>query len=116
MILRTMLKSKIHRATVTEANVNYTGSITIDEKLLEAAGILEHEKVHVLSLTSGNRLQTYAIAGKAGSKEVCVNGAAAKLIAKGEKIIILTYVQVDDESAADLKPTVVLLDRNNNIA
>ncbi|MDP1809116.1 MAG: aspartate 1-decarboxylase [Actinomycetota bacterium] len=115
-MFRTMLKSKIHRATVTDANVDYPGSITIDEKIMAAADILEHEKVHVLSLTSGNRLETYAIAGVAGSGQICVNGAAAKLVLKGEKIIILTYAQVDEVSAADFTSKVVLIDENNNIA
>jgi aspartate 1-decarboxylase len=115
MIFRTMMKSKIHRATVTDANVDYPGSITIDEKIMAAAGILEYEKVHVLSLTSGNRLETYAITGDADSRQICVNGAAAKLIEKGEKIIILTYAQVQEESIIDFKSTVVLMDEKNDI-
>lgn len=114
MIFRTMLKSKIHRATVTEANIDYTGSITIDEKIMAGADILENEKVHVLSLTSGARLETYAIAGDPG--QICVNGAAAKLILKGEKVIILAYAQVDEVSAAHFTSKVVLVDEENNIA
>ena len=86
---RYFLKSKIHRATVTEANLNYIGSITIDQDLLEASGICENEKVHVLNITNGNRLETYVIKGKKGSGEICINGAAAHLIEKGHLIIIV---------------------------
>lgn len=115
MIFRTMLKSKIHRATVTDANVDYPGSITIDAKIMAAADILEHEKVHVLSLASGNRLETYAISGDAGSGQICVNGAAARVVAKGERVIILTYAQVDEASAAGYKSKVVLIDEKNDM-
>src|SRR3990172_8032113 len=115
MILRTMLKSKIHRAVVTEANVDYPGSITIDREIMEAADILEHEKVHVLSLSTGNRLETYAIEGEAGSGRVCINGAAAKLVAKGEKIIILSYAQVANEAAATYISKVVLVNEKNEV-
>ncbi len=115
MIYRTMLKSKIHRATVTDANVDYPGSITIDLDILKAADILEHEKVHVLGLSSGSRLETYAIEGPAGSGQVCVNGAAARLVSKGEKVIILSYAQVAEKAAADYKSTVVLLNEKNEV-
>jgi len=114
MIFRTMLKSKIHRATVTDANVDYPGSISIDAEIMAAADILEYEKVHVLSLTSGNRLETYAISGETGSGQICVNGAAARLVAKGERVIILTYAQVDETTAADYRPKVILIDEDNN--
>ena len=115
MIYRTMLKSKIHRATVTDANVDYPGSITIDPEIMKAADILEHEKVHVLGLSRGSRLQTYAIEGEAGSGQICVNGAAAKLVAKGEKVIILSYAQVPDEAAAAYKSKVVLVNEKNEV-
>jgi aspartate 1-decarboxylase len=99
MINRTMLKSKIHRATVTEANVEYEGSISIDEDLLRAAEILPYEAVEVWDCTNGARLQTYAIAAEAGSGEVCVNGAAAHLVKPGDVVIIASFVQVEWERA-----------------
>ena len=115
MIYRTMLKSKVHRATVTEADVDYEGSITLDADILAAADILEHEKVHVLSLVTGNRLETYAMAGEAGSGRICVNGAAAKQIDAGERIIILSYAQVGEDAAAAFASKVVLVDDSNRI-
>lgn len=115
MIYRTMLKSKIHRATVTAADINYVGSITVDKYLLEKADILEHEKVHVLNLSNGNRLETYTISGPAGSGQICVNGAAARLVAKGDKIIIISYVLVDNDSTAEFSSKVVLVDERNEI-
>ena len=115
MTYRTMLKSKIHRATVTEANIDYEGSITIDSGILDAADILEHEKVHVLSLSSGNRLETYAIRGHLDMGHICINGAAAKLIAAGEKVIILSYALVAEEEARDHQAKVVLVDDTNHI-
>lgn len=111
----TMLKSKIHRATVTEAQVNYIGSITVDTDLLEAAGILEYEKVQVVNITNGNRLETYTIAGKPGSGVICLNGAAAKLCSKGDKVIIMAYAQMDREEAEEFKPRVVFVDKENKI-
>ncbi|HDP69723.1 MAG TPA: aspartate 1-decarboxylase [Actinobacteria bacterium] len=112
-MFRVMLKGKIHRATVTEANLDYVGSITIDEELLKAADILNHEKVQVVDVTNGSRLETYAIAGPAGSGTVCINGAAARLMHKGDKIIILSYMIIDDEDAKKLVPKVVHVDEKN---
>lgn len=114
-MLRTMLKSKIHRATVTEANLNYEGSITIDSELLEAANIIPNEKVHVVDVNNGARLETYAIAGEAGSGTVCLNGAAARLIHKGDTVIILSYVAIEDEGAKKMNPKIIYVDRNNRI-
>lgn len=113
---RTMLAGKIHRATVTEVNVDYEGSITIDPSLLEASGILPYEKVQVLDITNGARLETYAIEGERGSGEVCVNGAAAHLFHKGDLVIILHFVQVENEEAPHVKPQIVRVDARNHIA
>ncbi len=109
----TMLKSKIHRATVVEANLDYVGSITVDPDLLEAAGILEYEKVTVVDITNGARLETYTIEGERGSGMICLNGAAAKLINKGDTVIIMAYAQVDEAEARTMKPKVVFVDENN---
>jgi len=110
---RTMLKSKIHRATVTDANVDYVGSITIDIDLMMAADILPYEKVHVVDVDNGARLETYAIEGPAGSGAIEMNGAAARLVAKGDRVIIMSYAQVDEAEARKLHPTVVLVDERN---
>jgi len=110
---RTMLKSKIHRATVTDANIDYIGSITIDVDLMMAADILPYEKVHVVDIDNGARLETYAIEGPAGSGAIELNGAAARLIAKGDKVIIMSYAQIEDAEARKLHPTVVLVDERN---
>jgi aspartate 1-decarboxylase len=110
---RTMLKSKIHRATVTRANVDYVGSITIDTDLLMAADILPYEKVHVVDIDNGARLETYAIEGDSGSGAIEMNGAAALLIGEGDRIIIMSYAQIDDAEARKLRPTVVLVDEQN---
>lgn len=115
MIYRTMLKSKIHRATVTEADIDYTGSVTIDEGIMEAADILEHEKVEVLDLSNGHRLGTYAIKGERGSGRICINGAAARLVSEGDMVIIISYVAVDDTEAAGYPSKVVLVDEKNKI-
>lgn len=109
----TMLKSKIHRATVVEANLDYVGSITVDPDLLETAGILEYEKVTVVDITNGARLETYTIEGERGSGMICLNGAAAKLINKGDIVIIMAYAQVDETEAKTMKPKVVFVDENN---
>ncbi len=109
----TMLKSKIHRATVVEANLDYVGSITIDPDLLEAAGILEYEKVTVVDVTNGARLETYTIEGERGSGMICLNGAAAKLINKGDIVIIMAYAQVNRLEAKTIKPKVVFVDECN---
>ena len=111
--MRIMLKSKIHRATVTEADINYEGSITIDTDLMEAADILPYEKVQVLDIDNGSRLETYAIEGKAGSGVICMNGAAARLVHPGDKVIILTYHDVPEEQARENHPIVVNVDAKN---
>lgn len=111
----TMLKSKIHRATVTEANIDYVGSITIDPELLEASEILEYEKVAVVDVTNGARLETYTIEGERGSGVICLNGAAAKLINKGDTVIIMSYCDMDKSEAERFAPKVVFVDENNKI-
>src|SRR2546425_1392537 len=115
-MFRTMMKSKIHRATVTEANVDYVGSITIDVDLMKAADILRNEKVHVVDVTNGARLETYAIEGAPGSGAIGLNGAAARLVRQGDTIIIISYAQMTDEEARKHTPTVVFLDAGNQIA
>ncbi|MDT8902764.1 aspartate 1-decarboxylase [Anaeroselena agilis] len=115
-MFRTVFKSKLHRATVTEANLNYVGSITIDEDLLDAADICVNEKVQVVNNNNGARLETYAIPGPRGSGVVCLNGAAARLVQPGDKVIIITYAVIDDKEARALKPTVVFLEEGNRIA
>jgi len=115
-MIRTMLAGKIHRATVTEANVDYEGSITIDADLMDASGILPYEMVHLVDITNGARLETYAIGGKRGSGDICVNGAAGLLVRDRDLVIIMHYIQVSDEQeACDIKPKVVRVDRNNRI-
>ena len=111
----TLLKSKIHRATVTQADLNYVGSITIDSDLLKESGILEYEKVEIADITNGNRLETYAIAGEAGSGIICLNGAAAQLVNPGDKIIIMAYANMTSEEAKEHKPTVIFVDEKNAI-
>ena len=114
-MLRTVCKSKLHRATVTEANVNYTGSITLDTQLMKAADLLPYEQVHVVDVDNGARIVTYCIEGSSGSGTVCINGAAARLIQAGDKVIIISYAQVTAEELDSLAPKVVLLDANNRI-
>jgi aspartate 1-decarboxylase len=113
--MRTMLRSKIHRARVTGGNVDYEGSITIDRALMEAADILPYEMVHVLNVNNGARFQTYAIEGKTGSGEIILNGAAARLAARGDIVIILTYCTVSEEEARSIEPVVVYVDASNHI-
>ncbi|MDD3678576.1 MAG: aspartate 1-decarboxylase [Dehalococcoidales bacterium] len=113
--MRTMMKSKIHRARVTDLNIDYEGSITIDENLMQAADILPYEQVHVLNVNNGERFLTYAIKGEAGSGQVCLNGAAARLVCKGDIIIILTYSQVAEDDAEDFSPTLVYVNKRNEI-
>ena len=113
--MRTLLKSKIHRAVVTEANVDYEGSIAIDAGLMRAADILPFEQVHVLDINNGARLQTYAIEGEPGSGAICVNGAAAHLVAAGDRVIILSYVQLDEAEARSHRPTLVYVDERNQV-
>ena len=115
LMRRVMLKSKIHRARVTHADVNYEGSLTLDASLLEAADILPHEQVHVWNVTRGTRLTTYAIAGEPGSGVACVNGAAAHLARPGDVIIVATFAEIDDDAARSHRPRVVFVDENNRI-
>jgi aspartate 1-decarboxylase len=112
----TMLKAKIHRATVTEAKLDYVGSITIDSKLMEEAGIYEYEKVQVVNIANGKRFETYTIKGEAGSGIICLNGAAALCGKKDDKVIIMSYCDVTPEEAKELKPTVVFVDNDNKIS
>lgn len=114
-MLRTILKSKIHRAVVTEANLYYEGSITIDAELMKAADILEHEKVEVLNLNNGHRLETYAIRGKAKSGIICLNGPAARGACQGDTVVILTYVSAEDKEAGSIKPKIVKVDEKNRL-
>ncbi|HSN67261.1 MAG TPA: aspartate 1-decarboxylase [Fusibacter sp.] len=114
-MLLTMFKSKIHRATVTEANLNYVGSITIDEDLLDAAGILPGEKVQIVNNNNGERLETYTISGERGSGVICLNGAAARRVQPGDTVIIIAYCMIDATEAKSFKPNVVILDANNAI-
>jgi aspartate 1-decarboxylase len=114
-MLVSVLKSKIHRATVTGANIDYMGSISIDSSLMEHANILPYEKVLVVSLDSGERLETYAIEEEKGSGEICVNGAAARRILKGEKVIIISFVAIDPREAAAYHPKILYVDSENRI-
>ncbi|HCB11917.1 MAG TPA: aspartate 1-decarboxylase [Cyanobacteria bacterium UBA11991] len=110
------LNSKIHRATVTDANLNYVGSITIDETLLKAANMREWQKVEILDVNNGERFQTYIIKGEADSGCICLNGAAARKVQKGDKVIIVTYAILEENEVANHKPTIVIVDENNKIA
>ena len=110
-----MLKSKIHRAVVKQAELNYVGSITVDEELMKAAGILEYEKVQIVDIDNGSRFETYTICGEAGSGMICLNGAAARCVSVGDKIIIMAYGSMDVEEAKDYKPTVVFVDEENKV-
>jgi len=113
--MRTMLKSKIHRATVTEANIQYEGSVTIDKDLMEAADILPYEQVHVLDIDNGSRLETYAIEGERGSGVICINGAAARLVSAGDKVIIISYQTVSEADAVNLVPKLLYVNSQNAI-
>ncbi|MCD8180107.1 MAG: aspartate 1-decarboxylase [Firmicutes bacterium] len=112
----TMLKGKIHRATVTQAELDYVGSITVDTALLRAAGILEYEKVQIVDINNGERFETYTIAGEENSGVICLNGAAARCVQKGDRIIIMAYCSMDAAEAEEHKPTVVFVDGNNKIS
>jgi len=112
---RTLFKSKIHRATVTQADLDYEGSVSIDEDLLDAAGIWEFEAVHVWNITRGTRLQTYAIKGERGSGIICINGAAAHLNKPGDLVILATFAELEESEGRSFKPTVVLVDSRNKI-
>lgn len=113
-MLRTLLRSKIHRATVTEANLHYDGSISIDSELLEAAGITVHEQVEIYNVTSGTRLSTYAIEAERGSRRICINGAAAHLVNPGDLVIIACYGQFTPDEIQHHTPVVVRVDADNN--
>lgn len=112
---RIMFKSKIHRATVTDADLHYEGSITIDKELMDAAGILPYEKVDIYNITNGSRFSTYTIEGRPGSGEICLNGAAARLVQPGDMVIIVSYGLYDEEELKDLKPVVIQVDEKNRI-
>ncbi|WP_053366934.1 aspartate 1-decarboxylase [Bacillus sp. FJAT-27245] len=114
-MFRTMMNGKIHRARVTEANLNYVGSITIDEDLLDAVGMVANEKVQIVNNNNGARLETYIIPGERGSGVVCLNGAAARLVQEGDVVIIISYVLVPEEKAALHEPKVAIMDENNQI-
>lgn len=113
--MRTMMKSKIHRARVTEANLNYEGSITIDKKLMAAVDIVPYEQVHVLNINNGARFTTYALEGPEGSGDICLNGAAARLGIKGDLVIIIAYTQMSEAELLHYRPKVVLVDEHNAI-
>lgn len=110
----TMFKSKLHQMKVTEANLHYEGSITIDQELLDESGILPYEKVQVVNITNGERLETYTIPGESGSRVCCLNGAAARKTQVGDRVIIISYAEMTPEEAKDFKPKVVIVDENND--
>lgn len=110
-----LLRSKIHRATVTDANLNYIGSITIDKDLIDAAGLFVYEQVHVVNITNGQRFVTYVIEGERGSGKICLNGAAARLVAVGDIVIIIAYANVDIEEAPSFKPKAILVNERNKV-
>ena len=112
---RIMLKSKVHRATVTEANLNYEGSLTLDKELMDAANLLPFEKIHVLNVTNGERFETYVIEGAPNSGQVCLNGAAARRGTRGDLVIIVSYSACSEEEAREIKPDIVFVDENNRI-
>lgn len=114
-MIRTMLKCKIHRATVTEAMLHYEGSITIDEALMEAAGLVEYEQVHIYNIDNGNRFSTYTIKGDRDSGVICLNGAAARQVSKGDLVIIANYASYDEKELANFQPTLVYVDKKNRI-
>jgi aspartate 1-decarboxylase len=112
-VRRTLLKSKIHRATVTEADLHYAGSVTIDSELMRLADIVDHEQVDVLNITNGQRLTTYAIPAASGSGEICINGAAAHLVGPGDLVIIVSYAEYDESELPHYSPKVILVDEHN---
>lgn len=111
-----MLYSKIHRATVTDANLNYVGSITIDEELMDEANLLVGQKVDIVNINNGERFSTYIISGEAGKREICLNGAAARKVQVGDKIIIIAYASMSEEEADEFQPKIVILNDDNSIA
>ncbi len=112
---RRLLKSKIHRATVTDARLDYDGSVTVDEDLLRAADIVPHEEVHIYNITNGSRLATYAMLGQAGSGEICINGAAAHQVSPGDLVILACYASYEEEELAEHQPRIILVDEENRI-
>ncbi|MFY0543099.1 aspartate 1-decarboxylase [Brevibacillus sp. H7] len=114
-MFRTMMKAKIHRATVTEANLNYVGSVTIDKEILEAVDILPNEKVQIVNNNNGARLETYVIEGERGSGVICLNGAAARLVQPGDTVIIISYAMMSDEEAKQHKPRIAIMGEQNRI-
>ncbi|OXM16607.1 aspartate 1-decarboxylase [Paenibacillus herberti] len=112
-MFRTMMKSKLHRATVTEANLNYVGSITIDEDLMDKADLWANEKVQIVNNNNGERFETYVISGPRGSGVICLNGAAARRVQPGDKVIIISYATMDEQEAREYTPKIVILDENN---
>lgn len=114
-MLLCMFKGKLHRATITRADINYVGSVTIDSDLLEKTGILPGEKVQIVNLNNGERFETYTISGKAGSGTICINGAAARRVQVGDKVIIIAYAFMDEHEAKEFKPNVLVLDEKNRI-
>jgi aspartate 1-decarboxylase len=115
VMYRTMMKSKIHRATVTEANLNYVGSITIDKAIMEAVDLLPNEKVQVVNNNNGARFETYVIEGEKGSGVICLNGAAARLVQPGDTVIIISYAMMSDEEARNYQPRIAFMGENNRI-
>ncbi|MDQ0889102.1 aspartate 1-decarboxylase [Paenibacillus sp. V4I9] len=115
-MFRTMMKAKIHRATVTEANLNYIGSITIDEDLIDLVGMLPNEKVQIVNNNNGARLETYIIPGPRGTGVICLNGAAARLVQTGDTVIIISYAMMTDEEAKKHQPTIAIMGENNKVA
>ncbi|PKR85881.1 aspartate 1-decarboxylase [Heyndrickxia camelliae] len=114
-MFRTMMNGKIHRATVTEANLNYVGSITIDQDILDAVGMVENEKVQIVNNNNGARLETYIIAGKRGSGVICLNGAAARLVQVGDIVIIISYALIPEEHLSSHIPKIAIMDEHNHI-
>lgn len=114
-MFRNMLKGKIHRAIVKQAELNYVGSITVDEELLALADIKEYEKVQIVDIDNGNRFETYTIAGERGSGLICLNGAAARQVQVGDKIIIMSYAMMSDEEIENYTPNVIFVDENNRV-
>ncbi|WP_226526668.1 aspartate 1-decarboxylase [Metabacillus niabensis] len=114
-MFRTMLNGKIHRARVTEANLNYVGSITIDQDIIDAVGMLPNEKVQIVNNNNGARLETYIIPGERGSGVICLNGAAARLVQEGDIVIILTYTMIAEENISTHQPKIAIMDENNKI-
>jgi aspartate 1-decarboxylase len=114
-MFRTMMNGKIHRATVTEANLNYVGSITIDSAILDAVGMVENEKVQIVNNHNGARFETYIISGEKGSGTICLNGAAARLVQPGDTVIIISYALMSDDEVAEHQPKIAIMDKDNTI-